>query len=73
MDTPEQEASSTAAFAQDDHLLQLELKIAQRADVLLQASGSVRGRDLEHWLQAEREVLARCRQNNASGFAAAGG
>jgi hypothetical protein len=51
-----------------DELLQLELSIAQRADALAQQDGYDRGRDLEHWLQAEHEVFARnhARALNAS-------
>jgi len=43
--------------APDDDLLNLEMKIAQRADRLWQDAGRVSGNDLAHWLQAEQEVL----------------
>jgi hypothetical protein len=62
MNTPEQVTSATAVLNEDDRLLQLELRVAQRADELSQASGSVRGRDLEHWLRAEQEIFERCRR-----------
>jgi hypothetical protein len=59
MNTPKPEESSAAVFTEDE-LLQLELKIAQRADKLSQESGSIRGKDLEHWLRAEREIFEGC-------------
>ena len=40
----------------DDALLRLETMIAQRADELSREFGMDRGRALEHWRQAEREV-----------------
>jgi hypothetical protein len=40
-----------------DALLQLELKVAKRADNLWRSAGYGSGEDLVHWLQAEREVL----------------
>lgn len=43
-------------IAPADDLDRLELQIARRADELTLRAG-VRGRDLEHWLQAEREVI----------------
>ncbi len=73
MKTPEQDLSATAVPNEDDRLLQLELRVAQRADELSQESGSVRGRDLEHWLRAEQEVFERCRGALAPGLAGAGG
>jgi hypothetical protein len=45
--------------AEVDHLLKLEILIAQRADELWMRSGSTRGTDLIHWIQAEREVFGR--------------
>ena len=42
----------------DDALLALELRVASRADQLSQKFGGGRDKDLEYWLQAEREVLA---------------
>ncbi len=72
MKTPEPDTSATAVLNEDDRLLQFELKVAQRADELSQASGSVRGRDLEHWLRAEHEILERCRSGLKPGLAAAG-
>ncbi len=41
----------------DDELFLLEQKIAQRADELSRQFGVDRGRALQHWRQAEREVL----------------
>jgi hypothetical protein len=43
-----------------DDLDWLELQIARRADELCLQAG-IRGKDLEHWLQAEREIMERCR------------
>lgn len=40
----------------DEALIVLQL-IAKRADELWARGGQNRGRDLEYWLQAEREVL----------------
>ncbi|HEX3729679.1 MAG TPA: DUF2934 domain-containing protein [Opitutaceae bacterium] len=48
--------SIAADFPQDD-LLRLEIKVAQRADELTERHGGLPGRDLEHWLQAEHEIL----------------
>ena len=59
MNTPKPDVSTLGVFSEDD-LLQLELKVAQRADKLSLESGSVRGKDLEHWLQAEQDILERC-------------
>ena len=42
----------------DDALLALELRVASRADQLSLEFGGGRDKDLEYWLQAEREVLA---------------
>jgi hypothetical protein len=58
MTTPQQTAGE-AAVSTEDELLQLQLKVAQRADKLAQENGSVRGRDLQHWLQAEQDILER--------------
>jgi hypothetical protein len=41
----------------DDELLKLQLRVARRADELSQENGREPQKDLEHWLQAEREVL----------------
>jgi hypothetical protein len=59
MNTPQPEASTPVVFTEDE-LLQLELKVAQRADQLSQESGSVRGQDLQHWLRAEQEIFEGC-------------
>ena len=50
---------SLTVFA-DDPLLALELRVASRADQLSLKFGGGRDKDkdLEYWLQAEREVLA---------------
>jgi hypothetical protein len=49
--------SGTTGFPADE-LSRLELSIAQRADRLARLDGAERGKDLQHWLQAEREVFA---------------
>lgn len=36
----------------------IEERIRQRAYEVYQASGGVNGRELDHWLQAEREIKA---------------
>jgi Protein of unknown function (DUF2934) len=69
MNTPEQDVSASIVFTEDD-LLQLELRVAQRADKLSQENGSVRGRDLQHWLQAEREIFDCCANLAKLGVAA---
>jgi hypothetical protein len=56
MNTEETEVSTRDVFAGDD-LLQLEMLVARRADELSQDDRHRTGRDLMHWLQAEREVL----------------
>ncbi len=56
MKTQELDVSAPNAFAEDD-LLRLELQVAQRADQLLQDDKFRPGRDLQHWLQAERDVF----------------
>lgn len=48
----------TAPFQESD-LLQLQIRVARRADRLWRMAGRGRGRDLIHWLQAEAEVLGR--------------
>jgi hypothetical protein len=40
-----------------DILLRLEMRIAQRADQLWRKDGKARSNGLQHWLQAEREIL----------------
>lgn len=49
-------SSSEPGFAPADDLDRLELRIARRADELNERFGR-RGHDLEHWLQAEREII----------------
>lgn len=49
-------ASHEPGFAPADDLDQLELRIARRADELNHRFGQP-GHDLEHWLQAEHEIL----------------
>lgn len=56
MKSPKPVSRAPGVFS-DAELLQLELRVAQRADTLSRESGGVRGRDLEHWLQAEQEIL----------------
>lgn len=53
---PDNTAALSAGFDGDD-LLQLEMRIAQRADELSRSPGSGGGTDLIHWIKAEREVL----------------
>lgn len=61
--TPFAESAATPSvshepgFAPADDLDQLELRIARRADELNHRFGQP-GHDLEHWLQAEREIIA---------------
>jgi hypothetical protein len=45
-----------APFEESD-LLDLELRVAKRADRLWRKAGYRRGMDLVHWMQAERDVL----------------
>jgi hypothetical protein len=73
MKNPPPGASATAVFNEDDRLMQLELRVAQRADKLSQESGNVRGRDLEHWLQAEQDIFERCRARGKAGLTVAEG
>jgi hypothetical protein len=54
--TPEHLADKQLVPEGDD-LLQLEMRIAQRADELRSHGGYPGGTDLVHWMQAEREVL----------------
>jgi hypothetical protein len=54
--TPEFKTPEQVVPAGDD-LLQLEMRIAQRADELRSHAGYPGGTDLIHWMQAEREVL----------------
>jgi hypothetical protein len=61
MKPKDQSTRGSIARAQDD-LLRLEMKIAQRADQLWRNNGRTRGHDLQHWLQAEREIWARIPQ-----------
>jgi hypothetical protein len=42
----------------DEALFDLELRISRRADELAKVAASNRERDLEHWLRAERDILA---------------
>lgn len=53
----EPSAAGTTAPAWDDELFQLELRVARRADQLANGRGSSRGRDLETWFEAEREIF----------------
>jgi hypothetical protein len=71
MKSTPQDASTPAVLTEDDRLVQLELRVAQRADELSQESGGGRGRDLEHWLRAEHEIFERCRAQVSSGVAVA--
>ena len=42
----------------NERLFALELRVARRADALVEATQSIPRRSLECWLTAEREVLA---------------
>lgn len=65
MNLSDSHSGSPVAFA-DDELLRLEFQVAQRADELSHRDGCERGRDLEHWLQAEREILEVIGEDSAS-------
>ena len=54
---PEAQSGAQAAFSEDD-LLQLEIQVAQRADILARQTERVADKDMSHWLQAEREIFA---------------
>jgi hypothetical protein len=56
---PKETPPDSAAPFHDADLLRLELLVAKRADRLWRRSGCTGGKDLLHWLQAEREVLGR--------------
>ncbi len=56
MNSPAKYHQLPAVYLEAD-LLKLEIKVARRADQLSQKHGGSRGRDLEHWLQAEHEIL----------------
>lgn len=58
MNTQESDISVPVTFTEDD-LLRLEMKVAKRADQLFQDDQGRPGRDLQHWLQAEHDVLRR--------------
>lgn len=58
---------SAAGIDTEEDLLRLEIRIARRADELSRSGSGVRERDLEHWLQAEREVLRARWQPAAAG------
>jgi hypothetical protein len=49
-------ADNPAPFPEDE-LSQFELHVARRADELARMNGPSLSRDLEFWLQAERELL----------------
>jgi hypothetical protein len=56
MNSPAKTHKLPAVYLEAD-LLKLEIRVARRADQLSLKHGGSRGRDLEHWLQAEREIL----------------
>ena len=56
MNTTHDKISPTAELS-DEVLFDLELRISRRADELAKAAANGE-RDLEHWLQAERDILA---------------
>ncbi len=49
---------SAVSALTEDGLLGLELKVAKRADEIAQTGPRGMFRDIEYWLQAERDVLA---------------
>jgi FixJ family two-component response regulator len=56
LNTTEDKIAPAAEFS-DEELFDLELRISRRADELAKAAANG-GRNLEHWLQAERDILA---------------
>ena len=49
---------SEAFTLTEDELFGLELRVAKRADEIAQTGARGMSHDVEHWLQAERDVLA---------------
>jgi hypothetical protein len=47
-----------ASALTEEGLLGLQLRVARRADEIAQTGARDRFRDIEYWLQAERDVLA---------------
>ena len=66
MNLPDLHTGPSVSFGDED-LLRLEFRVAQRADELSQRDGCERGRDLEHWLQAEREIFETIGEDSAAG------
>lgn len=62
MNGAEQNHAGVFPAMEDQKLLRLQLRIAQRADELAQSRMSERNPDLDLqcWLEAEREILNRC-------------
>jgi hypothetical protein len=58
MKTSKDKIAPAAEFS-DEALFDLELQISRRADELAKAAASNGERDLEHWLQAEFDIMAR--------------
>jgi hypothetical protein len=54
---PAKKTTPLSGAREEIDLLELELQIAKRADTLWRRGGCRSGRDLVHWLQAEREVI----------------
>jgi hypothetical protein len=54
---PAKKRTSASNAREESDLLELELRIAKRADALWKRGGCGRGKDLVLWLQAERDVL----------------
>jgi len=61
--------ATTDSFAEEE-LVRLQLQVARRADELSARTSPGQDKDLERWLQAEREVLAHNRQRVSSPAAA---
>jgi hypothetical protein len=59
MDSTNESKHAPAELPDQARLLELELRIARRADELANVGLPVRDRNLECWIQAEREVLAK--------------
>lgn len=56
MDSANQEANASPP---EDELMQLQIKVAQRADQISPKVRTTREQDLGYWLEAEREFLPR--------------
>lgn len=50
-------AGTPAREMETDDLIELELRVARRADELARSAGTNTALNLRHWLQAEQEIL----------------